>query len=308
MGEDNPLTLTNSTNSSIDLMSIYQPFPLRVNGQQYDACFQIGEFPMSISALAPDPALLAEIAREDAAIAAGGWERDIAVHYRQVRAQKEARLRASMPAIGTTIVILVPLKVSPVKSKGSEFINAFAPNIATIVASQPDSNNGYPDLQVTGMADWNTAHIVQSDRPFYTWTNKDGTRVIVMAEAVGISAENMTHIKRLPITPPEAAIKEISDTVYYKSAPPLKVDETATKFAISQPPVSLPTANSGANTEMLTKFLAGFGYLIATVFAVWLAIKLATGYGKTAMEWIGNKLGDGIVSATQSAGAPQQPI
>ena len=262
MGEDNLLALTSSpaTNSSIDLMSIYQPFPLRVNGQQHDACFQIGEF------------------------------------------------TSTNVLTGSTIVILVPLKVSPVKSKGSAFINAFASNIATIVASQPDSNNGYPDLQVTGMTDWNIGHILQTDRPFYTWTNKDGTRVIVMAEAVGISAENMTHIKRLPITPPEAAIQEISDDVYYKSAPPLKVDEVATKFSISQPPVSLPTANSGANTEMITKFLAGFGYFIATVFAVWVAIKLATGYGKTAMEWIGNKLGDGIVSATQSAGAPQQPI
>jgi hypothetical protein len=232
-----------------------------VNGQQHDACFQIGEF-------------------------------------------------ASMGGLltGTTIVIMIPLTVSQVKSKGADFINAFAPNIAGIVSSQPDAVNGYPDLQVTGMTDWSVANILQSDRPFYTWTNADGTRVIVMAEPIGISAENMSHIKRLPITPPEAAIKEISDTVYYKSAPPLKVDDIATKFNISQPAITLPTANSGANTEMITNFLATFGYFIATVFAVWIAIKLATGYGKTAMEWIGNKLGDGITSATQSAAAPQQPI
>jgi hypothetical protein len=259
---DDPLTLTSSpaTNASIDLMSIYQPFPLRVSGQQYDACFQIGEFSMT------------------------GL------------------------VTGSTIVILIPLKVSPVKSKGADFINAFASNIATIVASQPDLTNGYPDLQVTGMTDWNIGHVLQSDRPFYTWTNKDGTRVITMAEPIGISAENMTHIKRLPITPPEAVIKEISDTVYYKSAPPLKVDDIATKFNISQPAISLPTANSAANTEMITKFLATFGYFIAAVFAVWIALRLAVGYGKTAMEWVGNKLGDGITTATKAATTPQQPI
>ena len=31
-------------NGGINRMSIYYPFPLRIDGQQYDACFQIGEF------------------------------------------------------------------------------------------------------------------------------------------------------------------------------------------------------------------------------------------------------------------------
>jgi hypothetical protein len=199
--------------------------------------------------------------------------------------------------------------VSTEKTKGAAFVNAFAPNIANIVASQPDSTNGYPDLNVTGMSDWSVADVLQSDRPFYTWSNRDGKRDVVMAVPIGISAENMTHIKRLPITPPQAAIKEISDRVYYKSAPPLKVDDTKTQFKISQPAISLPSTNSEANTEMVTKFLAGTGYFIVTVFAIWLAIKLATGYGKSAMEWVGNKLGDGITTATTSVPAPPpQPI
>ena len=153
------------------------------------------------------------------------------------------------------------------------------------------------------MSDWNVANVLQSDRPFYTWTNQDGTRVVVMAEPIGISAENMTHIKRLPVTPPQAAIKEISDRVYYKSAPPLAADETKTKFSISQPPVSLPgtTANSG----MITTVALSMTYFIVTVFAIWVAIRLATGYGKTAMEWIGNKLGDGVTSVTTPAPVPQ---
>ena len=292
-----------NTSSTIDLMSIYQPFPLRVNGQQHDACFQIGEFSMRIGALVPDPVLLAQIAQDDADYAAGGLAQVIATYRRAQRAFVEQQRYASTPAIGTTVVVLIPLKVSTKKTKGAAFINAFAPNIANIVASQPDANNGYPDLNVTGMSDWSVADVLQSDRPFYTWLNRDGTRVVVMAEPIGISAENMTHIKRLPVTPPQAAIKEISDRVYYKSAPPLAADETKTKFSISQPPVSLPgtTANSG----MITTVALSMTYFIVTVFAIWVAIRLATGYGKTAMEWIGNKLGDGVTSVTTPAPVPQ---
>lgn len=291
-----------NTSSTIDLMSIYQPFPLRVNGEQHDACFQIGEFPMRVGTLNPPPAPVADDG-------GGGWEAQIRRHLRFMEEQRHRMALQSTPGIGSTVVILIPLKVSTEKTKGAAFINAFAPNIANIVASQPDSTNGYPDLNVTGMSDWSVADVLQSDRPFYTWSNRDGTRVVVMAEPIGISAENMTHIKRLPITPPQAAIKEISDRVYYKSAPPLKADDTKTKFKIFQPTISLPSTNSEANTEMVTKFLAGTGYFIVTVFAIWLAIKLSVGYGKTVVEWVGNKLGDGITTATTSVPAPTpQPI
>jgi hypothetical protein len=45
-----PFRLPTPPSASVDILSVYQPFPLRVDsfgeqGKQYDACFQIGEFP-----------------------------------------------------------------------------------------------------------------------------------------------------------------------------------------------------------------------------------------------------------------------
>jgi len=244
-------TASPATSASVDLMSVYQPFPLRVNGQQYDACFQIGEFKM------PDAT-----------------------------------------GVGTSIVVLIPLKSSPNTSKGGAFINAFANTIPDVLAGVPDKTNGYPDGQVTGLSDWKISDILQSDRPFYTWTNKDGTRVVVMAEPIGISDANMTNLKRLPITQPADVMKEISDTIYYKSAPPLKVDETRSMFRISQPPIKLP--DNTAQKEMIARVLASIGYFMLTAFAVWIALWLAINKGASAMTWISNKLGAGISSVAET--------
>lgn len=249
-----PFTMSMSSpaaNATIDLMSVYQPFPLRVNGEQCDACFQIGEFKM------PDTM-----------------------------------------GVGTDIVVLIPLKVSPNTSKGGAFINAFANAIPDVLAGTPDKINGYPDGQVTGLSDWKISDILQSDRPFYTWTNKDGTRVVVMAEPIGISDANMTNIKRLPLTQPGDVMKEISGTIYYKSAPPLKVDQTPSMFRISQPSIKLP--DNTAQKEMIGKVLANVGFFLLTVFAIWLALWLAINKGATAMTWISNKLGDGISSVAET--------
>jgi hypothetical protein len=249
-----PFTMTMRlpvTNATIDLMSVYQPFPLRVNGEQCDACFQIGEFKM------PDAT-----------------------------------------GVGTSIVVLIPLKTSPNTSNGGAFINAFANAIPDVLAGEPDKISGYPDGQVTGLSDWKISDILQSDRPFYTWTNKDGTQVIVMAEPIGISDANMTNIKRLPITKPGDAVKEISDTIYYKSAPPLNVAQTPSRFRITQPPI--PVRDNTAQKEMIGKVLANVGFFILTVFAVWLAIWLAMNKGASAMTWISNKLGDGISSVAET--------
>lgn len=233
----------------IGVMSVYQPFPLRIGGQQHDACFQIGEFSM------PDAT-----------------------------------------GVGTGIVILIPLKVSSNVGDGGKFINAFASSIPNILGGTPDILTGFPDVQVTGLTGWNVTDILQSDRPFYTWTAKDGTRVIVMAEAIGISDGDMTNIKRLPITTPGDAIHDIADNIFYKSAPPIDCAGNPIKcqkpFNIVQP--SIPVKEVADKKNIGISVLTGAGTFIGIVIAVWLAIMLATGPGATLMKSLSERLGQAV--------------
>ena len=230
----------------IGIMSVYQPFPLRIEGQQYDACFQIGEFSM-----------------------------------------------LDGTGVGTGIVILIPLKVSANIGKGGTFVNAFASSIPNILGGTPDILTGFPDVQVTGLTGWNVADILQSDRPFYTWTNKDGTRVIVMAEAVGIADGDMTNIKRLPITPPGDVMHEIADKIFYKPAPPIDCAGNPIMcrkpFNIVQPKVN--TTTGALQSKQIMDAFAGFFYLIIVVIGIWLALMWATGSGAGFLKGLGDRIG-----------------
>jgi hypothetical protein len=211
------------------------------------------------------------------------------------------------PGVGSGIVILIPLKVSSNIGKGGTFINAFASSIPNILGGTPDILTGFPDVQVTGLTSWNVADILQSDRPFYTWTTKDGTRVIVMAEPIGISDGDMTNIKRLPITTPGDAIHEIADNIFYKSAPPLDASGNPVKckkpFTIMQPPLALK--EQSARTNQGAMFLGGLAGFLTVLFAVWLALWLTTGPGATFMKSISNGLGNLMVKSTRQGQVAQ---
>lgn len=245
----------------IGVMSVYQPFPLRIGGQQHDACFQIGEFSM------PDAT-----------------------------------------GVGTGIVILIPLKVSSNVGKGGKFINAFASSIPNILGGTPDILTGFPDVQVTGLTSWNVADILQSDRPFYTWTAKDGTRVIVMAEPVLISDGDMTNIKRLPITTPGDAIHDIADNIFYKSAPPIDCAGNPVlcrkPFTIVQPPVAVKKIED--RKEWGLTVMSGVGYLFLMLIGVWFALWLTTGPGERMMKSIGTTLGN-MFTSRRVKPAPPEP-
>jgi len=249
-----PSNLYASTPSGpINYMSVYQPFPLRIDGQQYDACFQIGDF--------------------------------------SLRDGKDTN---------PGIVVLIPLNVDSNPGKGGKFVNAFASSIPSILGGTPDRMMGFPDVQVTGLTDWSVADILHVDRPFYTWKTKDGTRVIVMAEAIGIAEGDMTNIKSLPITPPSHVIHEIPEQkyIFYKAAPPL--DCAGNPIKCKKPftivPVEMPKQDSSQKASGMN-FLNGLGTFIAVVFAVWFAIMLATGPGATLIK----RLGEGIGGTFNSA-------
>jgi len=255
---------TRSASDDIPILSVFHPFPLRLDTQgngtkiQYDACFQIGEFPSE------DP---------------------------------------SSKVQGTKIVILVPLKSDPTPGEGAIFINAVSRHIPTILAAQADPLTGYPDTPAATGADWNIAQIVKTDRSYYTWVTGNGTRVIVMAEPILVSEGDITNILRLPVTPPEDVIHEIGD-VRYKPAPPIdsKGNPVPCPSRISVPQM-VPGPSAVAMTKMNKPAVSGTDWLaiilgilgsVAVLIGVWFGLKAAMGPGGDLLKRLGDALGKSI--------------
>jgi hypothetical protein len=232
----------------IDLMSVYQPFPLRVESMQYDACFQIGEF--------DSPNMIK----------------------------------------GSGVVVLIPLKTgTDLSGSGAKFIDAFVGKMTSVVVAT--ETTGFQDVSVTGLTNWKVSDILKEDRPFYTWINRDGTRVVVMAEPIIISESSMASIRlSLPITPPADVIHEIG-AVRYKASPPdctLNPEKCKKPRTIVQPAIKQTRGES--NQDVLVKILSGLGYFILAVGAVWLAIWFAKGYGADGMKYLGDTLGRSLAA------------
>ena len=242
-----------NTGNSINLMSFYHPFPLRIDtatetNRQYDACLQVGEF-------------------------------------------------SSERVTGSKIVVLIPLKAAFVGGESGVFVNAVANKLPSILAQQPDKVNGYPEVPAQPGADWVLDKIIKPDDGFYTWVNKDGTQVIVMATAINILVSDMFNIKRLPVTPPEDVIHEIGN-VFYKGSIP---------SGGCKPPPTKPTNNcdnpdtirehelkAKKDAETFSKVLFSILGIALLILTVWLGIRFAMGPGKTFMSSIGDSLGKSL--------------
>ena len=261
-----------SPSASISLMSVYWPFPLRIDAVQYDACFQIGEFPSD-----------------------------------HVDTSKGA----------SSIVVLVPLKSGDNPGTAGTFINKVVSQIPNIMPpiAKPDINLGFADVPAQTGAGWGLANILQADRPFYTWVNSDGTRVIVMAEPAIITSTDLSNIKGLPITPPEDVIHEIGSYVYYRSAPPIDCAGNPilcrSPFNIIQPQQYLPENSvSGGKRDVI---MSGVGILwsfFLACFAAWIAIMLATGTGAKIISGISggiSKIIGAVRGSKPAAPAPAKP-
>jgi len=210
---------------NITHMSVYHPFPLRIDGHQYDACFQIGEF-------------------------------------------------GSTVIKGTGVVVLIPLaSVLNITGHGANFVDTFA-GLMTGTATR---NVDVASLKI--------ADILDASRPFYTWQNRDGARVIVMSEPVTISASNMASIKMsAPTTPPADVIHEIHQAQYKAVAPPPRPP-----VRIVQPPVDLTVGET--HHDKIVEVLKRVGYAVAVFFVVWLAIRFAkSDAGANVMKSIGGGL------------------
>ena len=103
---------------SITQMSVFHPFPLRIEGQQYDACFQIGEFGSRNKGRLPPP-------------------------FQHVVYDLGPLVR------GSGVVVLIPLATgSDVSGPGARFVNSFARLMPSAV-----NNVSIPSLKIGDILD-----------------------------------------------------------------------------------------------------------------------------------------------------------
>jgi len=268
-------TPTPTVTTSISVMSLYHPFPLRVDNfcernRQYDACLQIGEFPSDLVA-------------------------------------------------GSKIVILVPLKAALFAGESGVFINAVANKLPNILGQQPHKEEGYPEVPAQPGADWILEKVVNVEKSFYTWLNKDGTRVIVLADPVNILFTDMLNIKRLPLTPPEDVIHEIGD-VSYSASPPINCFTGELESCAEDIPkndeakCSDPFATKMTEKEYdkkvktATDFLL-YGFItIIVILIVWFGITFAMGSGSTMLKSLGDSLGRSFAGGYDAIRKAKLPV
>lgn len=257
-------------------MSVYHPFPLRMDtagpnsgdaittNVQYDACFQIGEFP---SPAFPDAGL-------------------------------PARKGNSV-----VILIPLKADQDPT-GPGGRFINALSNKIPNILGAQPDFLLGYPDVPAATGADWGLANIVEVNRPFYTWLTPEvpnvaldppQTRVVVMSEPIKIAQGDLSNIQRLPITPPEDAIHEIGSVAYHAAPPRNGCTPTAATSRVVIPNwVASPDDNKHQKGVAETIFMSITWGVIGIVLLIGIYFGLKAAMGPLGV-WFG-KIGESMAA------------
>jgi len=269
----------------IDVMSIYHPFPLRLDSikggpVQYDACLQLGEFPSD------------------------KYKGNSAVVLFPLKVAKNPGDKGKfMDDIASKITDILGQQPDPITGYPD-------------IPASTGSNWSIEDILFMKDKAGQTV-----SRAFYAWINKTPfpTGVVVMAEPVYISETNMASIKRLPITPPSDVIHEIGTPILYKPGPvfdeegnPQPCPETASQIAakamssIKQPP--LPPKKPGIDLALFFQIVLGTLATVVVILGVWLGIKFAMGPGSTIMKGLGESLGKSLAGGYDALKKAKMPV
>lgn len=272
----------------IDVMSIYHPFPLRLDSLnkgapvQYDACLQLGEFPSD------------------------KYKGNSAVVLFPLKVSRNPGPKGKfMDGIASKIQTILGQQPDPILGYPD-------------VPAHTGADWSIEDILFMKNKAGDTV-----SRAFYAWINQTPfpVGVVVMAEPVYISQTNMDAIRRLPITPPSDVIHEIGTPILYKPGPifdeegnPLPCPATKAEIAkkamasIVQPP--LPLKKGGMDLDLFFQIVLGALGTLIVILGVWMGIKLAMGPGSTVMKSLGDSLGRSLAGgyeAIKKAKIPAMP-
>ena len=263
----------------IDVMSIYHPFPLRLDSMtkggpvQYDACLQLGEFPSD------------------------KYKGNTAVVLFPLKVSRNPGAKGKfMDGIASKIQTILGQQPDP-------------------ITGYPDvpAHTG-ADWSIEDILFMKDKAGQTVSRAFYAWINKTPTPVgvVIMAEPVYISQTNMDNIKRLPITPPSDVIHEIGTPILYKPGPifdeegnPQPCPETAADlsqkaFDSIKPIPGMEPKKPGVDPGYVFSILLGTLATIIVILGVWAGIKLALGPGSTMMKKLGDTLGRSLAGGYEA--------
>ena len=263
-------TFGKTTTDTISIMSIYHPFPVRIENTQYDAVLQIGE-------LCPK----------------------------------------AIPGGRNKLVFLIPLVQSNVLDAGSDVVNKIASQLPALLNAQPDPVLGYPSVPGRPGATWKISDLLRDNRSFFTATNEDGTKLVIMQKPLGVSSGDLANIMRLPITKPTDAVPDLFPFTYRAYLDP---DDSAScnaakpKPAIPAPPPTPGTSRktpaqvelekkTDANIEIAKTFAWTFFGLVVVITGIWAAVYVVDWKSlDTILKQMGESLGRMAAGVRKSVG------
>ena len=175
-----------------------------------------------------------------------------------------------------------------------------------------------PTYPVATGNDWKLTHMIGSTDPYYTWLDVDyswnplfrqwfassgGTRYIMLQNPVGVSANDMASITKLPVTRPTMMISQLPSAMYYKAFPPKDCKTcVATSFIPPFRDIASASIDTGAGpiaSESIVKILIGVVGGIALLIAIYFGLRLAMGPYGLALSKFGETLGRKMAQAAR---------
>ena len=175
-----------------------------------------------------------------------------------------------------------------------------------------------PTYPVATGNDWKLTHMIGSMDPYYTWLDADyswnplfrrwfassgGTRYIMLQTPVGVSANDMASITKLPVTRPTAMISQLPTSIYYKAFPPKDCKTCVpNKVAPPFPDITSASIDTGAgpiSNDSIVKILIGVIGGIALLIAIYFGLRFAMGPYGLALSKFGETLGKRMAQAAR---------
>ena len=175
-----------------------------------------------------------------------------------------------------------------------------------------------PTYPVATGNDWKLTHMIGSTDPYYTWLDTDyswnplfrqwfassgGTRYIMLQNPVGVAANDMASITKLPVTRPTAMVSQLPTSIYYKAFPPKDCKTcVANTTAPPFPDIASASIETGAgpiSNDSIVKILVGVIGGIALLIAIYFGLQFAMGPYGLALSKFGETLGRKMAQAAR---------
>jgi hypothetical protein len=267
----------NGKTETINILTLYQPSPVRIENVQHDAMLSIGD-PSAVNNLVILVPLVSSPNTTDSSKFVG----------------KIAQYAASL--VGPVGGTFTPVEAAT----GADW------NLTKLI---PVGENS---VASGAFYTWNSSSYERNvlfDFPLFRiigWKKVAGPQYVLMADPSSVNPVDLELIRRLPITPPEKAIHPMGE-VSYKNAPPKECTSCPKpSLAALQEMVFEKKGYEGLSAETVTSILIGVAAFIVGLYAISVGLKWALdSYKGSTFERWADALAKQLSKTT--AAAPAEP-